>query len=77
MVKDGLSKIDLSWLTKFITALEELGEAAKSLRGGAEVNRMSQHQKNRNTNKGNTNKGGGSTPSVFQGFLFWMWVAQT
>ena len=43
MVKDGLSKIDLSWLTKFITALEESGEAAKSLHGGAEVNRMSQH----------------------------------
>ena len=59
MVKDGLSKIDLSWLTKFITAFEESEEVAKSLRGGAEVNRMSQHQQNRNTNKGN--KGVGST----------------
>ena len=63
MVKDGLSKVNLSWLTKFITALEESGEAAKSLRGGAEVNRMSQHQQNRNANKGNGNNKGGKTPS--------------
>ena len=66
MVKDSLSKIDLSWLTKFITALEESGEAAKSLRGGAEVNGMSQHQQNRNANNkgnGNGNNKGGTTTS--------------
>ena len=63
MVKDDLSKVNLSWLTKFITALEDSGEAAKSLCGGAEVNGMSQHQQNRNANKGNGNKKGDQTPS--------------
>ena len=62
MVKDSLSKIDLSWLTKFITALEESGEAAKSLGGGAEVNGVSGHRQNRNNQRqgGNGNNQGGN-----------------
>ena len=63
MVKDGLSKVELPWLTKFITALEESGEAAKSLSGGAEVNGMSGHRRNRNNNQrqgGNGNNQGGN-----------------
>ena len=58
MVKDGLSKIELPWLTTFITALEESGEAAKSLGGGAEVNGVSGHRQNRNNQRQGGNQGG-------------------
>merc|ERR1712130_690003 len=58
MVKDGLTKIELPWLTTFITTLEESGEAAKSLGGGAEVNGVSGHRQNRNNQRQGGNQGG-------------------
>merc|ERR1712219_37852 len=57
MVKDGLSKVELPWLTKFITALEELGEAIISLHGGAEVNGMYGPRQNKNANQKCTSNG--------------------